>query len=334
MKSAQSSQQSLNINSVEKLLRYLQLENNPIEYSITASESFSFIATDSFIRRIKKGDPNDPLLLQILPQKKELIQTPGFSFDPLDEKQAIISPGLLQKYQHRVLLIVTSSCGIHCRYCFRKHFPYKERHKKSSMRNNSHLSQQLEDNIQIIQSKTDISEVILSGGDPFTLKDLRFKLLLDKLSQIKHLKRLRIHSRQLIIQPQRINQQLITTLKAFPLPIVIVLHINHAAEINDEVIESLIDLKHANVLLLNQSVLLKDINDNSESLIQLSESLFQAGILPYYLHLLDAVSGSQHFMVSIEKAKEIIVEMQTQLPGYLVPKLVKEYANDKYKRCI
>jgi len=334
MKSAESSQQSLNINSVEKLLDYLQLDSEQVEYSADANEEFSFSSSDSFIQRIKKGVPNDPLLLQILPQQKELIPAHGFSCDPLDEKHAILSPGLLQKYQHRVLLIVTSSCGIHCRYCFRRHFPYKEGYKKTAIQNNSLLSQQLEKNIQIIKSKTDITEVILSGGDPLTYNNERFSLLLEKLSQIKHLKRLRIHTRQLIVQPQRINQQLIKTLQNFPLPIAIVLHINHAAEINDEVIQSLAYLRQSNIQLLNQSVLLKKINDTSETLIQLSERLFQAGILPYYLHMLDEVSGSQHFMVSIEKAKQLIEEMQVQLPGYLVPKLVKEYADDKYKRYV
>jgi len=334
MKSAESFQQAININSIEKLLKYLQLESKDVDYCADASDSFSFSASDSYIKRIQKGDANDPLLLQILPQKKELIEAPGFSFDPLDEKQAILSPGLLQKYQHRVLLIVTSSCGIHCRYCFRRHFPYKDGYKKQTTKNSSLLSQQLEDNIEIIKLKPDITEVILSGGDPFTFNDERFSLLLDKLAQIKHLKRLRIHTRQLIIQPKRISQQLINTLKNFPLPIAIVLHSNHAAEINDEVTQSMANLQLSNVQLLNQSVLLKNINDNSKTLIQLSERLFQAGILPYYLHMLDEVSGSQHFMVSLKKAKEIIEDMQVKLPGYLVPKLVKEYAEDKYKRSI
>lgn len=330
MKSAESSQPSLNINSVEKLLTYLQLENTQVEYSANADNSFRFSASDSFIKRIKKGDPNDPLLLQILPQKNELIQIPGFSLDPLDEKHALLAPGLLQKYQHRVLLIVTPSCGIHCRYCFRRHSPLKKPEKETYQG----FPQQLEDNIRLIKSKTDITEVILSGGDPFTLNDQRFSLLLDKLSTIKQLKRLRIHSRQLIVQPERITPQLLDTLNNFPLPIAIVLHINHPAEINDEVIQSLANLKQSNIQLLNQSVLLKNINDNSETLILLSETLFQAGILPYYLHMLDPVSGSQHFMVTQEKAKKIITEMKIQLPGYLVPKLVKEYADDKYKRSV
>jgi EF-P beta-lysylation protein EpmB len=335
MKKAESLQQSLTINSVEKLLNYLQLESKEVEYSAEAANNFSFTASDSFIKRIKKGDANDPLLLQILPQKKELVQTPGYSFDPLQETQTLISPGLLQKYQHRVLLIVTSSCGIHCRYCFRRHFPYTNQTTQNSLLiDNSLISKQLEQNIQIIKAKSDITEVILSGGDPFTLNDQRFNYLLEKLSEIKHLKRLRIHSRQLIIQPQRISQQLINSLTNFPHPVVIVLHINHPAEINNEVIQSLANLKQSNIQLLNQSVLLKNINDNSETLIQLSETLFQAGILPYYLHMPDAVSGSQHFNVAKKQAKKIMREMHTQLPGYLVPKLVKEYAEDKYKRSV
>jgi len=326
MKSDQSSQQSLNISSVKKLLKYLQLENKQVDYSEDASNSFSFTASDSFIKRIKKGDPADPLLLQILPQKNEMIEAVGFSYDPLDEKQALLAPGLLQKYQHRVLLIATSSCGIHCRYCFRRHFPYNKEADKSL------LSRQLEKNIQIIQSKTDITEVILSGGDPFTLNDQRFGALIEQLSHITHLKRLRIHSRQLIIQPERITDKLVNTLREFPHPVIIVMHINHPAEINEEVIQSLARLKQANIQLLNQSVLLKNINDHSDILISLSERLCQAGILPYYLHMLDAVSGSQHFMVSATKAKRIITQMKEKLPGYLVPKLVKELPDDKYKR--
>ncbi|MFK5891863.1 MAG: EF-P beta-lysylation protein EpmB [Pseudomonadota bacterium] len=336
MKKIKSSELSLNINSVEKLLTYLQLDINKIDYSKNANDSFSFTVPDSFVKRIKKSDANDPLLLQILPQKKELIEIKGFSFDPLDEKHVLLAPGLLQKYQHRVLLIATSSCGIHCRYCFRRHFPYsREAYSKESYNKEtgkSLLSQQLENNIQLIKSKTDITEVILSGGDPLTLNDQRLDLLLEKLSHIPHLKRLRIHSRQLIVQPQRITKQLVTILKKFPHPVTIVMHINHPAEINDEVTQSISHLKQANIQLLNQSVLLKNVNDQSEVLISLSESLYQAGILPYYLHMLDAVSGSQHFNVSNQKAKKIITEMKKKLPGYLVPKLVKEYPDDEYKR--
>jgi EF-P beta-lysylation protein EpmB len=313
----------MKINSIDNLLNYLQLQPSQVNYSKKASQNFSFSASTSFIKRIKKSDPKDPLLLQILPQKDEMIEQKGFSSDPLDEQQSLISPGLLQKYQHRALLIVTPSCGIHCRYCFRRYYPYQSK---------SLLSTQLDKNIDIIKSKPQITEIILSGGDPLILNDHYFSELLNKLAPIKQLKRLRIHSRQLIIEPKRITQQLIDSLKEFPQPIAIVMHINHANEINTEVAESIIQLKQANIQLLNQSVLLKNINDNSEALIQLSEKLFHIGIVPYYLHMLDPVSGSQHFEVSVDKAKTIIEEMKLQLSGYLVPKLVKESAADGYKR--
>ncbi|MFK5985635.1 MAG: EF-P beta-lysylation protein EpmB [Pseudomonadota bacterium] len=326
MKTAKSLVQSLNINSVEKLADYLQLDIQQLDYSKQASDQFSFVVPMSFVKRMKKSDPKDPLLLQILPQKKELIQTPDYSQDPLGEEYCLLAPGLLQKYQHRVLLIVTPSCGIHCRYCFRRHSPHKQ--------SNTQLSNELENNIQLIKSRADITEVILSGGDPLTLSDQRFSLLLKQLAGIKQLKRLRIHTRQLIVQPKRISKTLIHSLAEFPCPVVIVLHINHPAELSDEVIDVIHHLKQPNIQLLNQSVLLKDINDKSEILIQLSETLFQANILPYYLHMLDPVSGSQHFNVSTKKAIEIMNDMHIQLPGYLVPKLVKECPDDKYKRSV
>ncbi len=319
-------QQPLAINSVEKLATYLQLDIKKLGYSPQANDQFRFTVPISFMQRMKKGDYYDPLLLQVLPHNKELIETNGFSNDPLDEKSSVLSSGLLQKYQHRVLLIVTSSCAIHCRYCFRRHFPYSNTDKKNQ------LSEQLEKNIQLIKTKYDITEVILSGGDPLTLNDQRFHLLLEQLASITHLKRLRIHSRQLIVEPKRITQKLVNMLNTFPRPIAIVLHINHPAEINQEVIDSIGQLKQKNIQLLNQSVLLQGINDNSDILIQLSEQLFQAGILPYYLHLLDEVNGSSHFMVTIEKAKVLMEKMKIKLPGYLVPKLVKEFPDDQYKQ--
>jgi len=311
------------INSVEKLAQYLNLDINSLSYSSKAGKEFSFTVPMSFVKRMKKSDPNDPLLLQILPQEKELTQSVGFSDDPLDEKNSILAPGLLQKYKHRVLLIVTPACGIHCRYCFRRHYPYAEEVNNFK---------QLDDNIQLIESNTEITEVILSGGDPLTLSDQRIEKLLEKLSKIKHLKRLRIHTRQIIVEPKRITKSLVKTLQNFPLPVALVVHINHPAEINQEVIDSLTPLKNSNVQLLNQSVLLKNINNNSNTLIELSEKLFESGILPYYLHLLDEVNGSEHYNVLIDDAKEIIEQMKIYLPGYLVPKLVKEYSNAMYKQ--
>jgi len=310
--------------SAKDLLNFLELDDKNIDYHPDAEQSFRFLVPQAFADRMRKGDPQDPLLLQVLPQANELKQYPDFSSDPLQEHEVVVAPGLLKKYQKRMLIVTTSACAINCRYCFRRHFPYQE----------AGLDwKQLENNLTLLQNNHEISEIILSGGDPLSLNDKKFAELLTRLQEISHLKRIRLHTRKLIVSPERITTSLLESLAQCTLPLVIVMHINHANELDDSVAEKLESLKNlANIQLLNQSVLLKGINDNAQSLIALSERLLEMGIMPYYLHLLDPVAGSQHFWIDDEKAKQLHETMKQQLPGYLVPKLVRETAGDLYKQ--
>jgi len=276
----------------------------------------------SFAQRMKKGDPGDPLLNQVLPKKIEYNASVGFTTDPVGDSLAMPAPGLLHKYHGRVLLVATGACAIHCRYCFRKHFPY------SSAKPNA---QDWRQTLDYIASDTSIKEVILSGGDPLTLSDARLASLIKKLEKIGHLERLRIHTRLPIVLPERIDQNLIDWLGGTRFATIIVIHANHPNEIDQEVIDGLERLMTARVTLLNQSVLLKDINDHVEILATLSEKLFEAGVLPYYLHQLDKVQGAAHFEVSDEEASRIHQQLMAKLPGYLVPRLVREQAGQAYK---
>lgn len=305
------------------LFKFLQLKSPPSYFNPQVQASFNFLVPLSFAQRIQKNSPLDPLLLQVLPHLNELIDYPGYESDPLAESALINQSSILQKYQHRLLLMPTSACGIHCRYCFRRHFPYQEANVNKDV-----LKQQ----IQHIQNATDISEVILSGGDPLCLNDQKLAAIFAQLAPIKHLKRLRIHTRQLIVEPSRISSKLSELFKHYSLPIALVLHCNHANELTNEVKQQLAKLRFSHVQLLNQSVLLKGVNDDSDLLSRLSEKLYDFGVLPYYLHQLDHVAGSQHFAVEDKHAMKIVKQMQAQLPGYLVPNLVRENSGEKFKR--
>jgi len=312
--------------SAQELLKFLQLNETMVNYDADAESSFRFQVPEAFAKRMRKGDPNDPLLLQVLPQPNELIEYPDFSHDPLQEEQVVVAPGLLKKYQKRLLIVTTSACAIHCRYCFRRHFPYQEARLDWL---------QLEENLDYLENFPDTTEIILSGGDPFSLNDKKFVELLRRLEYFSHLKRIRIHTRKLVVSPDRISPVLLNALKSCSMPLVIVLHINHANELDKETVQLLNPLREISHLqLLNQAVLLKSINDSAETLINLSERLFQAGILPYYLHMLDPVAGSQHFQVEESRALQLHETLKQQLPGYLVPKLVREQAGDLYKQQI
>ncbi len=275
-----------------------------------------------FIDRIKKGDPDDPLLKQILPVKDEEFEVDGFTTDPLAEMDTQVVPGLLHKYHGRALLIVTGTCAIHCRYCFRRHFPYTE-------------SNPAKDNWQQaldhIKNDPSISEIILSGGDPLTLADHRLLDLIQKLSDISHLQRLRIHSRLPIILPDRVNEHMIKWLTNTRLKSVLVVHTNHGNELDKNVATAMQRLHDINIPVFNQSVLLKGINDSAEILADLSERLFDIGIIPYYLHMLDPVAGAAHFKVDEASARSIMLKLYKTLPGYLVPRLVREIAGAQYK---
>lgn len=306
------------------LLDYLNLPKSLLNSAIAASDSFSLRAPLSYCQRIEKGNPNDPLLRQILPLGAELIETPDFNSDPVGDLAAMEVPGLLHKYHGRVLIITTAACAVHCRYCFRRHFPYQE----------NRIEQNWQEAVNYIRENSDIHEVILSGGDPLNLSESKLRNLSDKLLPIPHIKTLRIHTRQPIVLPERINTEFLMWLDSLPWKIVMVLHCNHANEIDHAVSAALKQLQQHQVTLLNQSVLLAGVNDTTDTLIKLSEKLFENHILPYYLHQLDKVQGAGHFAVTDDKASQLLNEIRQRLPGYLVPKLVKEKAGKASKTAI
>ena len=305
------------ITNIDELCDALKLQANQLSLCNSTNQKFPLRVPWSYVNRMQKSNPLDPLLLQVLPQAQEENYVDGFSVDPVGDLASAKSAGVLQKYFGRALLLATSRCGIHCRYCFRRHFPYADHNPRYDNWKSA---------INEISNDTSIKEVILSGGDPLVLDDIELKNLTSRIERIPHVKRLRIHTRLPVVIPDRINKTLINWIKNSTLQIVIVLHINHAQEIDDYFQSKLQNLSTANCTLLNQSVLLKNINDHPDTLVELSEVLFATGVLPYYLHLLDKVQGSAHFEVYETQAKAIMNEVQNKLPGYLIPKLVKEEA--------
>ncbi len=308
---------------LETLYDYLQLSPKDLNFSTTAAQQFPLRVPLAFASRIEKRNPNDPLLRQILPIDDELKSYSGFNNDPVGDLNAVKQTGLLHKYHGRVLLINTGACAVHCRYCFRRNFPYADLQLNKQQEN---------DVIQAIQNDTSIEEVILSGGDPLILNDARMAKWFEALGEIKTLKRIRIHTRLPIVLPSRVTDELLTILKKSSKKIIVVLHCNHANEIDVDVAQACQRLKSANVTLLNQSVLLQGVNDDAVTLCDLSERLFEVGVLPYYLHFLDKANGTGHFQVSEKDAVALLIEVQNRLPGYLVPKLVIERAGELAKR--
>jgi L-lysine 2,3-aminomutase len=302
------------VKSTDELLKLLQIDPAQLTYR-PQTDHFPLRVPHGFIRRMRKGDSRDPLLLQVLPVQQETEAASGFLRDPLEELDTMPAPGLLHKYQGRALLTVTGACAIHCRYCFRQHFPYAEANPATD---------QWQPSIKYIAQHPDITELILSGGDPLTLTDARLRFLTDELAGIDHLRTLRIHSRLPIVLPERVDAGLLSWLTTQRLRVVMVVHCNHPNEIDASVIEAMQQLNRAGVVLLNQSVLLRDINDKAATLVHLSERLFAAGVLPYYLHQLDRVQGAAHFKVDRITAQKLIAEVSAFLPGYLVPRLVQE----------
>ncbi|MCG6201737.1 EF-P beta-lysylation protein EpmB [Psychromonas antarctica] len=307
-----------------QLLQLLDISPESLPLSSLARKKFPMLVPLPFVQKMKKGDIHDPLLKQVLPVEGEELTSEGYSLDPLQEHDNEI-PGLLHKYKSRVLLILKSGCAVNCRYCFRRHFPYQD---------NNINKKQLQEIITYIKAHPDVNEVILSGGDPLMSKDDFLQYLLDQLTLIPQLTRLRIHSRLPVVIPTRITEALCAMLKKCRLQVVFVLHINHANEIDNTFREAMLKLHQAGIQLLNQSVLLKGVNDSSNALIGLSEALFSANILPYYLFLLDKVQGAQHFDLQEKDAQLLVKEMSIALPGYLVPKLSREIAGQKRKTII
>jgi EF-P beta-lysylation protein EpmB len=274
---------------------------------------------------MKKGDPRDPLLLQVLPLGAELENPASFSADPVGDLAAEKTAGLLQKYDRRALLITTGACAIHCRYCFRRHFPYSEGPRSV---------EQWEPALDILRDDENLDEVILSGGDPLTLVDVHLAELAERLAEIPHLRRLRIHTRLPIMIPQRVNDELLRWLRGTRLAPIMVVHANHTNEIDGAVAKSLGKLVDAGIPVLNQSVLLRGINDTASALIELSRRLVDLRVMPYYLHQLDRVQGAAHFEVPVCKGLELIEVMREHLPGYAVPRYVQEVAGDAGKRVL
>ncbi len=308
------------VSSPEQLLDLLEIpqsqrpENQGDEVGFSATKSFAQRVPHSFIERMKKGDINDPLLRQVLPVAEELELHPGYSADPLEE-QGNQQPGLLHKYHNRVLLIVKGGCAVNCRYCFRRHFPYDENRGSKAVWKQS---------LSYIAQHSEIDEVILSGGDPLMAKDHELEWLVKEIEQIPHIVRLRIHSRLPVVIPSRITDELCRVLQATRLKVIFVSHINHANEVDGKLAAALNKLKHSDIHLLNQSVLLKGVNDSVAAQKKLSEALFEAGVQPYYLHLLDKVQGAAHFYVSDSKAKQIMAQLMAKMSGYMIPKLTRE----------
>ncbi|WP_318470784.1 EF-P beta-lysylation protein EpmB [Photobacterium leiognathi] len=296
------------------LLKLLKIDPTPWEDGLAARKLFALRVPLSFVDKMEIGNPYDPLLRQILPLAQEFEVHQGYSVDPLEEQQNEI-PGLLHKYHNRVLLIVKGGCAVNCRYCFRRHFPYSD---------NKGNKRQWQQSLEYIAAHPEINEVILSGGDPLMAKDHELQWLIEHIAAIPHIKRLRIHSRLPVVIPNRITDALCQILTETRLQTILVTHINHANEIDDALKTAMQKLKQANVTLLNQGVLLKGVNDSVAALTDLSETLFDAGIQPYYLHVLDRVQGAAHFMVDDEIARQLMAGLITKVSGYLVPKLTRE----------
>ena len=276
---------------------------------------FALRVPRGFVARMRRGDPRDPLLLQVLPQLAECEDTPGFTDDAVGDLAARTAHGVLHKYEGRALLIAAGSCAVNCRYCFRRHFPYSEEIAAANGWREA---------LAHVRADSSIHEVILSGGDPLVLSDAKLQELSQGLEAIPHVRTLRIHTRIPVVLPERINASFCEWLAAIPLRRVVVLHANHPDELDDSVRAACARLREAGATLLNQSVLLRGINDDADTLAALSERLFDCGALPYYLHQLDRVRGAAHFEVADDRARELVESLRKRLPGYLLPRLVRE----------
>jgi len=305
-----------------ELLKMLDLTHLAGQISDQAAEQFPLRVPRGFVAKMRKGDAQDPLLRQVLPLIDEENLAEGYSIDAVGDAAAKGSTGVIHKYHGRALLITTGSCAIHCRYCFRRHFPYAEE---------TAASQHWSEAIAYLKSDTSITELILSGGDPLSLSTGKLKELTDSLTALDHIKRLRIHTRLPVVLPERIDTEFLAWLDGLKWPVTIVIHANHSNELTDDVADALARLKRHDATLLNQAVLLKGVNDSSALQIELSERLFEIGVLPYYLHQLDKVQGAAHFQIDDRQALDIHQSMTRALPGYLVPKLVREIAGEASK---
>jgi len=313
------------IKDPKELLAQLGLTDRLTAIDATALKQFPLRVTQSYINKMRHGDPLDPLLRQVFPLIDEDITDDNFVTDPVGDQLAITSPGILQKYHGRALLLTTGACAIHCRYCFRRHFPYND---------SNPLASQWQQTLTTLQQDESLNEVILSGGDPLALSDQKLTQMVAELEKIPHIKRLRIHTRLPVVLPERINADLLAWIKSTRFQVVMVIHANHSQELTQPEADALEALAQGKVQLLNQAVLLKGVNDSLEALTMLSERLIDVGVLPYYLHLLDPVAGARHFDVSEELGIALIKQLRTKLSGYLVPRLVREQQGENSKTII
>lgn len=314
------------ITSRDELLAFLGLHPEDVGPQGGADAEFALKVPMSFAARMKPGDPRDPLLLQVLSTREETLVVSGYTDDPLEETGTTNPlPGLVHKYHGRVLLIVAGACAVNCRYCFRRHFPYEEN------RNNR---DDWNETLAYIAADNSIEEVIFSGGDPLVVTDSQLAQLVEQIAAIDHVKRLRIHSRLPIVIPQRVTQALLSSIMHPQLQTIMVVHCNHANEIDGNVARAFQRLRDAGITVLNQAVLLRHINDRVAEQVALNRALFECNVLPYYLHLLDKVQGAAHFDVPEPEALELIRAVGARLPGYMVPKLVREEAGGKAKTVV
>ena len=312
------------VRSAAQLLTMLELPPDLSPAAEGAGQDFPLFAPLGFIARMTKGNPHDPLLLQVLPQAAELVPRPGFTQDAVGDLTARRSPGLLHKYNGRALFITTGACAVHCRYCFRRHFPYHESPRSLT---------EWEPALQIIADDPTLEEIILSGGDPLTIVDATLAELVNRLAEIPHVRRLRVHTRLPIMIPERVTADLIDWLRGTRLTPIMVIHTNHAQEIDEGVAAAIAKLVDAGIPVLNQAVLLRGINDSVPALADLSRRLIDLRVMPYYLHQLDRVQGAAHFEVPIERGQVLVDKLRRELPGYAIPRYVQD-AGDAFKRCL
>ena len=312
------------IRDPRELLDMLGLSDSALAAQIDLDPTFRVRVPRGFTQLMRHADERDPLLRQVLALEQELLEHPGYRADPLAEAQASPVPGLLHKYAGRALLLSSPACAVHCRYCFRREFPYQQHADGLA----------LASALEHLHQDQSIDEVILSGGDPLTLKDDALHALFTQLGTITQLRRVRIHTRTPVVIPQRVTPGLLALLSAQRMPIVIVLHANHANELGADFAHAALQLRATGVTLLNQSVLLNGVNDDADALCALSERLFECAVLPYYLHLLDPVRGTAHFDVPEQRGKQLIAAMRNRLPRYLVPRLAREIAGEPAKQVL
>jgi EF-P beta-lysylation protein EpmB len=304
-----------------EIVAHLRLDKRLLTDALAPDAGLRMLVPRPYAALMEPGNPRDPLLRQVLPAADESVDQPGFSIDPVGDRAARRTPGLLQKYRGRALLLVTGACAVHCRYCFRRHFPYKDANTATAASGA----------LPLIRRDETIVEVILSGGDPLILDDKPLKELIEQISDIAHVRRVRIHTRVPVVLPSRVTPELCDLLAGIRPKLVMVIHANHPRELGTAAAAALRRVRSAGIALLNQSVLLRGVNDRTSTLCELSEALFANGVLPYYLHLLDRVQGAAHFEVDTAEAARIVKGLHTSLPGYLVPRLVREEAGFAYK---